>query len=243
MKYWQIFIILFLCSFSCARERKSDTFTIKGNFPHSAGEKIILCEMDVKNVIALDSANIGKEGAISFTHTIEQSGFYMIRLPGQRKIFLLVKKNENILVQGDLKDPGSEFKVSGSEGSELLQEFFHESLKNIQKIDSIKNILHSKEGSEDFLRYSMSADSTFQGISEDQKKMERSFINEHPESLASLIVVNYASGPRPFLTLEGDFPYYLKLNRLAILYPKNKDVQYHMSRINLYLHNLQYPGN
>jgi hypothetical protein len=154
-----------------------------------------------------------------------------------------MKRGENLLLKGDLKEPFSDFTISGSKGSELLEGFFHATLKNKIRIDSIKRALRSKEGSEDFLRFSMTADSLFFRISGDQKKLEKDFIDRNPQSLASLIVLNYSFGPKPVLTMEEDLSYYQKLTGLFRIYPKNKHVLFHLDRVRLFMNNLKNPIN
>ncbi|MGA2824466.1 MAG: DUF4369 domain-containing protein [Bacteroidales bacterium] len=235
--YFSLFLIFLF--FSCNREKEADRFTIQGQFSNSRREKIVLCEMDLKEVIPLDSSNIGNDGTINFSHKTDQPGFYLLTFPGGRRIVLLMKRGENLLLKGDMKEPSSDFTISGSEGSELLEGFFHATLKNKIRIDSIKRTLRSKEGSEDFLRFSMTADSLFFRISGDQKKLEKDFIDRNPQSLASLIVLNYSFGSKPVLTMEEDLSYYQKLTGLYTIYPKNKHVLFHLARLRLFMNNLK----
>jgi len=243
VKTCYFFLFLLLLLFSCNRELETDRFTIKGQFLNSSGEKIVLCEMDLKEVIPLDSSNIGNDGKIKFSHKPDQPGFYFLKFPGGKRIVLLLKRGENLFLKGDLKEPSSDITISGSEGSELLEGFFHATLKNKIKIDSIKRALCSKEGSEDFLRFSMASDSLFFRISGDQKKLEKDFIDRNPHSLASLIVLNYSFGPKPVLTMEEDLSYYQKLTGLYRIYPKNKHVLFHLARVSLFMKNLKNPMN
>jgi len=239
MKTWYFITFIILLGYSCIREQKADRFTIKGQFSNSSGEKVVLCEMDVKEVIALDSANIGKDGKIDFSHQLDQAGFYLLMFPDGRRVILVMKRGENLLIKGDLRDPAGAFRLSGSEDSQLLESFFHATLKNKVRIDSLKRVLHNHEGSGDFLRFSMTADSMFFRISEDQKKSEKEFIDRNPQSLASLIILNYSFGPKPVLTMEEDLPYYQKLTSLYRSYPKNKHVLFHLARVSLFLNNLK----
>ena len=152
---------------------------------------------------------------------------------------MVIEKGEDIRVHGNLMDPDGNLIFSGSVESQLLQDFFMETMKNKIRIDSVKKILSRKEDSDEFLRYSAQADSAFYKISGNQKQLEKDFIDKNPLSLASLIVLNYAFGPKPVLTMEEDFPYYQKLTYLIGKYPKNKHVLFHRTRVNLFLNNLK----
>jgi Domain of unknown function (DUF4369) len=243
MKTSYSFLILVFLGYSCIRDQKAHHFTIQGQFSNSRSEKVVLCEMEVKEVIALDSAKIDKDGKVTFSHQLDQTGFFLLMLPDGRRIILVMKRGEDLLINGDLRDTTGAFHLSGSEGSQLLEDFFRTTMKNKIRIDSLKRVLRSHEGSADFLRFSMTADSLFLWISEDQKKLEKQFIDRNPQSLASLIVLNYSFGPKPVLTMEEDLPYYQKLTSLYRVYPKNKHVLFHLARVRLFMNNLKNPVN
>lgn len=243
MKTCCFFLVLIFFGCSTGRPPKPGTFTIHGQFSNSKGEKIVLCELDVKQVVPLDSAALSNDGKVMFEHAIDQPGFYLLIFPDGTRMTLVVRKGEDVLIRGDLKEAAETFSAEGSEGTEMLVSFFRKTLQNKVRIDSIKNILRNSEGSDDFLKVSMMADSLFSCIASDQKKIGKDFIDNHRNSLASLIVLNYAFGPRPVLTMEDDLPYYLKLTGLWRLYPQNKHLLFHMERVSLYLNNLKNPPN
>ncbi len=243
MKRFCLFLVFIALGFSCVREKKAGTFTIHGSFSNSKAEKLLLCEMDVREVITLDSASIGKDGKVSFSYQLDQPGFFMLKFPGGRQLILVMKKGEDLTITGNLRDTAGGLNLSGSPESQLLDTFFQTTMKNKVRIDSLKRVLRNHEGLDDFLRFSMTADSIFSRISEDQKKSEMGFIDRNPQSLASLIVLNYSFGPKPVLTMEEDLPYYQKLTSLYRIYPKNKHVLFHMARVSQYLNNLKNTGN
>jgi hypothetical protein len=236
MKVRHLILLFVLIGFSCTRKENADSFSIRGHFTNSGNEQLVLCEMGVKEIIPLDSARIGN-GKIAFSHKIEQPGFFLLIFPSGARLTLVMKNGEELLITGNLMGPTSDFTLTGSEDSQLLQSFFHATKRNTDRIDSIKRVLLKHEGSDDFLWFSMRADSLFYRVSVDQKKLEKEFIDRNPMSLASLIVLNYAFGSQPVLTMEEDPDYYLKLTNLFSIYPKNKHVLYHLARVNLFLNN------
>ena len=200
MKPFYFIFAFCLFGISCHREQKANSFSIRCEFSNSRSEKILLCEMGLKEVTDLDSARVGKDGTITFRHELDQPGFYLLIFPSDKRMTLVLKKGDDLLIRGDLMDPNGDLTVTGSEDSQLLQNFFHATMINKIRIDSIKRILLLHEGTNDFLRLSMSADSLFSRVTQDQKKLEKEFIDRNPLSLASLIVLNYAFGPVPVLT-------------------------------------------
>ncbi|MCX6247780.1 MAG: DUF4369 domain-containing protein [Bacteroidetes bacterium] len=243
MKKICFFLVLIFLGFSCNRGQKNDSFTIRGQFQHAGNEKIVICEMDVREIIPVDSAVPDNEGNVSFSHPLDQPGFYLLIFPDGKRITLVMQAGEDLILKGDLRNPDGEFTLTGSVGSELLEGFFRATMKNKARIDSVKRVLLREEGTDEFLRSGLKADSLFFRINEDQKKLEKEFIDRNPESLASLIVLNYSFGPKPVLTMEDDLAWYQKLTGLYRIYPKNKHVLFHMKRMSLFMNNLKNTGN
>jgi hypothetical protein len=235
MKRISLYVFLVMITgVSCSREKKGDEFTIQGIFSNSHGEKVIFGEMDVREFIPLDSTEIDADGTVSFSCRTDQPGFYFLQFAKKDRMILLMEKKEHLTIRGNLADKPENFILTGSKGSELLHDFFRISARNKSRVDSVKGMLQRQEGSEDFLRFSLIADSLFARISEDQKKAETDFIDRNPQSLASLLVLNFSFGLKPVLTPESDFSYYQKLTNLSRQYPANKHVIFHLKRMDLY---------
>ncbi len=129
MKAWHFILVCMFIGFSCNREEKANIFSIRCRFSNSRNEKILLCEMGVREVVALDSAKIDN-GKISFSHEIEQPGFYLLIFPSGRRLTLVMKKGENLFITGDLMGSIYDLNLSGSEESQLLQTFFRATTRN-----------------------------------------------------------------------------------------------------------------
>ena len=94
------------------------------------------------------------------------------------------------------------------------------------------DVLHTHQYSSDYYKITISFDTLFQDIWQDQRKFEKNFIDNNISSLSSLVVLNYAFGPRPVLSEDEDFGYYLKVDSsLMKSFPLNKHVIYHHKRI------------
>ena len=97
------------------------------------------------------------------------------------------------------------------------------------------DVLHTHQYASDYYKITISFDTLFQGTWQDQRKFEKDFIDKNTSSLSSLLVLNYAFGPRPVLSKDEDFSYYLKVdNSMMRLFPTNKHVIYHHKRITEY---------
>ena len=75
-------------------------------------------------------------------------------------------------------------------------------------------------------------DTLFRQIWEEQRAYEIKFLEEHPGSLTSLIVVNYSFGVRPVLSMDEDLAWYRKVDSsLTARFPGNRHVIYNSKRI------------
>jgi hypothetical protein len=83
-----------------------------------------------------------------------------------------------------------------------------------------------------FYQLSLSFDTLFQKLIDNQKLIEKTFIQQNPNSLASLIILNYKFGMKSVLTIEEDLPIFVQLDSvLQVKYPTNKHVSFHHQRI------------
>jgi hypothetical protein len=229
-------VIISLSIFAIATACKSigggDSFTINGHFTNCGESRIVLSEMEINSVVPLDSARVGPDGSFRITRKIGEPGFYILRFPDRKKFFLLLDRGETLDITGDCNIPSWEFSLKGSPGSVLLADFFRTSNKNRLSVDSVKNILRSKEGTPDFMKGSSDADAFFQDIGMKQRKTELDFLAANPNSLACLLVLNFTFGPVPILDIDNDYAYYQKVDScLQKAYPNNKHVIYHHKRI------------
>jgi hypothetical protein len=218
---------------SCANNEKKDSFfTINGQFNNSSGNKILLQELDLQDIKTVDSAWFDPQGKFRLTYELADQGFYLLKLPDGRFITLLLNRGENLTISGDIKRFPREYSLTGSNGSRLLKEFYDHTGRNKDKGDSLMDVLRTHQYSDDYFQLTLSFDTLFQNIWQDQKKFEKNFIDRNINSLSSLLVLNYSFGPRPVLSEDEDFSYYFKVDSsLMKAFPLNKHVIYHHKRI------------
>jgi hypothetical protein len=122
----------------------------------------------------------------------------------------------------------------------LLHDFFVYTRLNERKVDSLEMLLVEQQDSSGYYLLTQRLDTSFRQIWESQVLYEKEFIDKHPGSLASLVVLNYAFGMSPVLSPEEDFEYYAKLDSVLFKkFPENKHVQYHHQRVTALLRNMQ----
>jgi hypothetical protein len=235
-KLYRIFVFILSAIFvfsSCSTHNKQgSSFIIIGQIKYTSGMKIFLQELDLQDIKSLDSVTISPQGKFSFAYSPADQGFYLLKLQDGRVVTLLLKKGENIMIKGDLKTFPRNYEVTGSKGSGLLKQFYDHTNRNKEKGDSLMDILHTHQYASDYYKITISFDTLFQDIWQDQRKFEKNFIDKNISSLSSLLVLNYAFGPRPVLSKDDDYSYYQKVDSSMMRsFPANKHVIYHHKRI------------
>jgi hypothetical protein len=227
-----IILFLSLILFSCTDPAKKEGIVINGTFQNASGVKVMFRELDVDSIHNLDSVFLDEKGLFRFRLNPPDAGFYILKTSSGEHILFLAEKYEELNVYADLKNHPFQYEVNGSPGSSLLKEFYDRTLTNLLQADSLRAVLMENRESPSFYQLSLSFDTLFQKLIDNQKIIERTFIQQHPTSLASLIVLNYKFGMNPVLTIEEDFPIFLKIDSVfQVKYPSNKHVIFHHQRI------------
>ncbi len=232
LKKYILLILIGISLFSCRDQKNPGDIYITGSFPALAGKKLYLEELEVRNSILLDSVILPADGKFNFQIKIQDVGFYVLRTTKENSLILQLEKGENAIVSSKFADFNVEYKVDGSPGSKLYQEFERFIQKQKIKIDSLAAEYYASRGTEDFLETKARLDSVYEVIFNNQKNYVINFVNEHPNSLVSLIVINRKLGNMPVLDEEDDFHLLHTVDSmLSITYPDNKHVIDHRKRV------------
>jgi hypothetical protein len=228
----KIILFLSLILFSCTDPAKKGGIVINGTFQNASGVKVIFRELDVDSIHKLDSVLLDEKGLFRFWLNPPDAGFYILKTSSGEYILLHTEKEEEVNVFANLKNHPFHYEVNGSPGSSLLKEFYDQTLTNLLQADSLRAVLMENRESPSFYQLSLSFDTLFQKLIDNQKIIEKTFIQQNPTSLSSLIVLNYKFGMNAVLTIDEDFPIFLKLDSVfQVKYPTNKHVIFHHQRI------------
>ncbi len=225
MKKLFIILLAVILFFSCNRVGERGNVTITGLFPALAGKSIYLEELQIHSKLKLDSAEIKGNGKVEFNLRIDEPGFYVLRTNEQNYVLLQLEKDEKLNIHSDYAQFAKGYTVSGSPGSELLREFDLFMNRQKQKVDSLGSIYYSFKDQPDFYLKKLELDSAYKTIYDNQKKYVENFIDQHPGSLASLIVINRKLGMNSVLDEDSDFIFFHRLDSALMLkYPNNSHV-------------------
>jgi hypothetical protein len=217
---------------SCGSRDIKDETVIRGKLAGGSGGKLLLLELDPAGTRAVDSAALSKDGSFSFKFKPQEPGFYLLRESGGRQAVIVAGKGEEITVEGDYRCLPRGLHVAGTEDAVLLNSFYEYSSHNQAAADSLQKLLADRRDDPGFADLAIRTDSLFKRIWDDQKAYEINFLNKHSSSFSSLLILNFSFGVRPVVSLEDDFPYYVKVDSaLSRAYPANKQVLINRKRI------------
>jgi len=232
--YFILFLSAFTALFSCNRLKKAspDEVIITGKLSNSSKDLIILQLLQPNSIKPIDSAYADNEGNFTFRYKPDGAGFYLIRSIHKDFLMLVVNKGENIEIKADAKNLFTSYQVKGSPESELLREFYRYTQRNEAKIDSMAKIFKNSQGLPNFVSIRNSLEAEYQLIFKNQQDYSKNFINQHPASLASLLVINQKFGPNVLFSEKTDFAYFEKLDKgLMHAYPNNINTLDHHQRV------------
>ncbi|WP_276132562.1 TlpA disulfide reductase family protein [Polluticoccus soli] len=109
--------VIFL--FSCGSEKNK--FTITGNITNMPAQNIYLEELNINDIVILDSQKYNGNGSFKLSGSAPESGLYRLRFD-ENKFVLLSIDNSNVDVKGDWQALEN-YTVSGSSSSESLRKF------------------------------------------------------------------------------------------------------------------------
>jgi peroxiredoxin len=128
----------FMLIVSCGK----NVVTIKGNISNAENE---LLELSINTTpkIVIDTVRLNSTGQFSFKYDFKKSSFPVflaLSISDKPVASLLVEPSERLNIETDMKHPAG-YKVSGSEGSQLLKELNDKMLKTTISVDSILKIM------------------------------------------------------------------------------------------------------
>lgn len=178
-------------------------------------DTVILSEIHPQEAIALDTQLI-VDGKSSFNFDVENPGFYSIIYNNNTATTLFVEKGDDITIKKDTANNGISFNIEGSENSKNIEKLFKLQNTYARSQQHIaKNAQGASEGKLDTLRQMMF------GLDREFKKSMIRFIDEHPNSPATLLALFQGTGQQMIFDLYLDYPIFSRVHdSLQANYPK-----------------------
>jgi len=181
-----IFAFVLIVASSCS---KSKNFSVNGNITNAQTSTIYLEKLELDKSVPFDSAKIDKKGNFKLTGSVNQPTFFILKLNDQKFVTLLIDSLEDISLSADYINFASEYKVSGSYGSQKVKELSDHLAKTNTKIDSISSLLNLCAGNPNYEVQKHAWIAEIDAVYRNQMAYSRKFITDNPFSLASLLAI------------------------------------------------------
>ena len=210
---------------SCSKEK--NTFYVSGSLTRGEDQMIYLKEMTSTEMIMLDSARLDTSGYFRLEGIASQMNFYALHTRPESFIYLLAQNGDEITIVGDASDLPQTYTVEGSKDSKLIHELTHEQNRTLARIYNLSQLFNDSIRSPNFMEIKSRLDSIYEGIVNAQREYTFRFIENNPQSLASLMALYQQISPRHYLLdPEKDFKYFsLVDSSLSLLYPGSDAVR------------------
>lgn len=212
---------------ACSGNKKQDGHVeIHGKLDSLKDQKKIYLEvMNPDGFQMLDSTEI-IDNHFEFNFTPEEPGFYAISFNRDNFVTLLVDSNEVINFTADARQLYKNYQVSGSPGSQLIQDFNKNRQNTYLKIDSLVQFLDNIKISDSMNFYKPKIDAAFDSLFKLEQDFTYKFIRKNISSLASLIALYQPLGQQQLFPLDQYFNLYISIDSsLMINHARSKHAQ------------------
>jgi peroxiredoxin len=220
--------LLFLSILITIAGCKDNSFRVSGTLLNPVrGKYIYLNELLSKEVKPVDSVKISDKGTFSFTREIKAPAFYLLKLTDRNFLTMLVSPGENISITCEYDSLNSPSSFSGSEGTELMNEYNRKLRNTVKKLTGLSVIYRQNINSPKLQEVIASLDSTAQTYLDEINQYTKDYIDKNLTSLVSLIALYQQVAPNVYvLNPSKDYKYYLKVDSvLTKLYPDYEPVK------------------
>lgn len=183
--------LLLLCLAFVACKDKSK-FTVTGKIENAAPKsKVYLFSMIKNNAVAIDSTVLSDKGEFKFSQTTDGVNFFKVGA-NPNEYMIIAKNGDDIKLEADLADKNMDYKLSGADEADKLQELnvnknrFTAKMAEIQKQfeEQVEAQPQNREAIANQMRPALMQET--QGLVDFILK----FANDNPKSLASFYAIN-----------------------------------------------------
>lgn len=168
----------------------------------------------------VDSVKLSDEGEGKIELQVKAPSVFLLTFTKRKQMILIVLPGEKIEIFPQSTPSGNSIIVTGSPETALYQQYERATEQNLYKVDSLSAKFSTEQSKPDFSKIKAKLDSAYLLLFNQQKEMATTFINSHPQSLASWVVLGSSFGPNPLFSNETDPDLFLKLNSsLSAHYP------------------------
>jgi peroxiredoxin len=194
---------------------------ITGTIKNGGEQTLYFEELTPEKINILDSVKLSKDGSFSIKKRAGAINYFRLRLGKEQQanmysspknvIIFISDSSETLTIDADAAAMNSDFKVSGSDETDLLTEINNYLRTGEKTIDSLNQIYQNTP--EKFNQ--AEGEKIFNDVTAKRTEWMKKFIDSHLENFVVLQAL-------PFLSPDADLPVFKKVNdALSKKYPKN----------------------
>ncbi len=204
MKRLLYFICGLMILISC---NNSNQLEITGTIENGEEKNLKLSELLISGTEEIKTIKLDKKGNFKFKLSSDIPRFYHLSVSNNNFLTLLLEPGETVSITAESSDM-SKAKITGSEGSILVQKINNQLVDTKEKLDSITKYLESIKGTDKFNQQIDEINKSYAEIVDRQRDSSIAFIVSNLNSLASIVAL------------------YQKYDDVNYVLYKNRDLQY-----------------
>ncbi len=112
--------------------------TIRGHIKEAGKQKILLEQLNVDNIVTIDSTESNVKGEFKFKTFVEHPTFFNVKVGPKETITVIAEANENIELSGTFKKLNQNYWVDGSENSLWIKLLNFQLNNTVSLLDSLR---------------------------------------------------------------------------------------------------------
>ena len=223
-----LLFILLLVLVSCGK----DQVKISGHILNADTTMLYLDEVNVYDIIPVDSIPLRKKGNFSFNFRSREAGFYQLRMNSDQVIVLFPEPGQHIKVHADASNLMATLSIEGSNDTEQLTKLIFMLNDTRAKLDSVSRLAQGITQDSMLARLNKE----YNRILEIHRKASIAYILTHSNSLSSLYVLYQQYQPDAYVFYKTTDIQFFKIvsDSLSKYYPDSK----HVAALKAYTRNL-----
>ncbi len=174
--------LIVLLLFACHNKHNVE---IKGEIKDGAKQKVYLEQINVDQVVRVDSAKTDRKGRFTFKTMVKMPYFYQVKIGDRETVTILAEPDSKIELTGTLEGLKDNYWVEGSEGSLWIKLLNFHLNKSQSVLDSLRKSYKALPAGELYNAERQKLSAAWDSVVVKQQNFSREFILKHAVSLAS----------------------------------------------------------
>ena len=203
---------------------KKNHIIIKGSVKNKSQDYLYVSKVDINIPVLIDSSKINSKGYFTFKIKATEPDFYQIGWSNVNFANLLAEPGERIKMDFNNNNLFEDYTVTGSKGSEQMQDLDLKLLETKRKLDSLNMLYEKAAGEIDFETTGPLLEQAYLELIKEQRKFNIVFILDNMASLSAIKALYQQIDNETYVLYDTRDLQYLKIvsDSLKYHYPESK---------------------